>query len=202
MKLFSLVLVAFLAFACNNTSKKNCNGCDKTEKCAEAKKSCCDKEKEKKKDSCCDKKKSVSSEVYTLESLMSNAESLVNKQVQVKGNVLHTCKHSGRRCFLAGDDEKVSIRVEAGGKIKGFNQELVGSEIIVTGMMKERRLTKEYIEQYEHELKEKQHKEDGSAESCAAENNNLTKMRSWMKEHNKDYYAIYFIQGEDYETVQ
>ncbi|QZE15853.1 hypothetical protein K4L44_08485 [Halosquirtibacter laminarini] len=190
-KLLPLLGLALMLFACNsNQSKKSadCDNCPSAEKVAEKKGSCCDHHKSEK--------------VYTLETLMKDPESLVNKEIKLKGNVLHTCKHSGRRCFLASDDEKVNIRVEAGGKIKGFNQELVGSEILVTGIVKERRLTKEHIEQMEHDLKEKQQKEDGSAETCAAENNNITKMRQWMKAHNKDYYAIYFIQGVDYEAVQ
>lgn len=185
IKLLPIALLALLTIACNTNKKTN-----QTETTTSAKTACCDSHHAK------------ASKVYTVESLMESADKLVDQEIQVKGNVLHTCKHSGRRCFLAGDDEKVTIRVEAAGKIKGFNQELVGSEIIVTGFVKERRLTKEYIDNYEHQLQEKSHQEDGSAESCAAENNNITKMRNWMKEHNSDYYAIYYIQGEDYESIQ
>ena len=45
-------------------------------------------------------------------------------------------------------------------------------------------------------------KDDGSAESCDAETANITAMRQWMKEHNKDFYSIYYIDGTNYEVVE
>lgn len=137
----------------------------------------------------------------SVDNLLAKAEKLVDQPIKVKGHVTHTCKHSGKRCFLVGDNEQFTIRVEAGGKITGFNRELVGNTIEVEGILKERRLTKEYIDQMEHEVNEKV-KEDGSAESCATEINNINDMRSWMKANNKDHYSIYYIEGSEYEVVE
>jgi len=133
--------------------------------------------------------------------LLFNAEGQLDKTIKLTGVVTHTCKHSGKRCFLADADGDETIRVEAGGKINGFNRELIGSTITVTGVLKERRLTKEYIDQWEESLKEKAVEEDGTAENCTAENNNISKMRKWMKEHGKDYYSIFFMEGIDYDIV-
>lgn len=140
--------------------------------------------------------------VYPLDSLLAVADQLVDKKVIVKGSVTHTCKHSGKRCFIVGDNENVSMRVEAKGNIGGFNRELVGSELAITGVVKERRLTKEYIDQYEKDVNEKKVKEDGSAESCQAELANISEMRDWMKNNNKDYYAIYYMDGEEFSIVE
>lgn len=141
-------------------------------------------------------------EVYTLDSLLVVADQYVDKTVTVKGSVTHTCKHSGKRCFIVGDDPNVSIRVEAKGNIGGFNRELVGSELAITGVLKERRLTQEYIDQYEKDIKEKKVEENGSAETCDAELANINAMREWMKNNNKDYYALYFIDGEEFSIVE
>lgn len=139
---------------------------------------------------------------YKLDSLLAVADQLVDKTVKVQGSVTHTCKHSGKRCFIVGDKENVTMRVEAKGNIGGFNRELIGSELRITGIVKERRLTKEYIDQMEKATNEKQAKEDGSAETCQAELNNIKEMRDWMKTNNKDYYSIYYMDGQEYEVVE
>ncbi|MBK5720972.1 hypothetical protein JGH11_08820 [Dysgonomonas sp. Marseille-P4677] len=146
-------------------------------------------------------KSEASDLVYKLDDLLTIADQLVDKTVKVRGNVTHTCKHSGKRCFIVGEKGDVSMRVEAKGNIGGFNRELTGSDIEITGILKERRLTKEYIDQMEKETNEKAVKEDGSAESCQAELNNIASMRKWMKNHDKDYYSIYYMDGQDYTAL-
>lgn len=136
---------------------------------------------------------------YTLDSLLANAAELIDKEVIVRGFITHTCKHSGRRCFIVGEDPNTSFRVEAKGEIGGFNRELTGSEVAITGIVRERRLTKEYIKQYEEQVREK---EDGSAESCGAEIANVLAMREWMKSNNKDYFSTYFMDGESFEVIE
>jgi len=140
--------------------------------------------------------------VYTFEELLAQAETLVGNPVKVKGYVTHTCKHSGRRCFLAGEDQKVTMRVEAKGKIGGFNRELIGSQIEVDGILRENRLSPDKINEMEIAINEKSIKNDGSAEACDTETANIQKMRDWMKENGKDYYSIYYIDGEDYNEVK
>ncbi len=138
----------------------------------------------------------------TVKELLINADKQVDHQIKLIGIVTHTCKHSGKRCFIADEDGEETIRIEAGGKINGFNQELIGSTIAISGTLKERRLTKEYIDQWEESVKENAIEEDGTAETCAAENSNIKMMRDWMKEHGKDYYSIYYIAGIDYDIVK
>lgn len=139
--------------------------------------------------------------VYKLDDLLKNANQLVGQTVKVRGHVTHTCKHSGKRCFIVGEDENVTLRVEAKGEIAGFNRELVGSELEITGVVQENRLTKEYIDQMEKETNEKKLQEDGTAETCETELANISRMREWMKEKGKDYYSIYYLDGQDYEIL-
>lgn len=143
----------------------------------------------------------TTAKVYKLDELLTVANQMIDKTVKVRGNVTHTCKHSGKRCFIVGESGNVSMRVEAKGNIGGFNRELVGSELEITGVLKERRLTKEYIDQMEKDTNEKALKEDGSAETCQAELNNIASMREWMKAHNKDYYSLYYMDGQDYDAI-
>ena len=137
-----------------------------------------------------------------VEDLLAKAETEVGKEVVLRGFITHTCKHSGRRCFVVGKDQKTSIRVEAKGNIGGFNRELIGSEVAIKGTLRESRLTKEYIDQMEEELNEKKGNEDGSAESCDAEMKNIDSMREWMKNNNKEFYSLYYIDGLEYEVIE
>ncbi|MBS2098048.1 hypothetical protein [Carboxylicivirga linearis] len=140
-------------------------------------------------------------EIILVDHLIEKADDNIDSLITIKGHVTHTCKHSGKRAFLVGDNEDFTVRVEAGGEITGFDQNLIGSTLVVSGTLKERRLTKEYIDQWEDELKDKA-EEDGSAESCATEMNNIKDMRTWMKNHNKDHYSIYYVEGMNYEVVE
>lgn len=137
--------------------------------------------------------------VYELDNLLKAAEGLVNDTVTVKGVVSHTCSHSGKRCFIVAEGSDVSMRVEAKGDIGGFNRELIGSELAINGVLKERRLTREYIDEMEKTVNEK---EDGSAESCDAEKNNILAMRQWMKDNDKEFYSLYYMDGLSYEVVE
>ena len=176
-KYFLLLTVVFALVSCNNSAKQ-----EKAETITE---------------------ESAKSEapVYTFEEVLAQAETLIDKPVKVKGYVTHTCKHSGRRCFLAGEDQKVTMRVEAKGNIGGFNRELIGNQIEVVGVLRENRLAPEKIDAMEKAINEKAIKNDGSAEACDTETANIQKMREWMKENGKDYYSIYYIDGEDYNEV-
>jgi hypothetical protein len=75
--------------------------------------------------------------VLTVDELYGKAAELAEKEVVVKGTVMHVCKEGGARCFLMGSNENINIRVEAGEKIGAFNQEQMGSELEIVGILKE-----------------------------------------------------------------
>ncbi|MDR2927975.1 MAG: hypothetical protein LBV41_07235 [Cytophagaceae bacterium] len=140
-------------------------------------------------------------ETMTVDSLMAVAETLVDKEVSIKGTVTHVCQHSGKRCFVANADESLTIRIEAGDEIGTFSQELVGTDIAAVGILRENRIVEDEIQQMEVNLEEMQAAEDADTEHCATEAANISQMREWMKKHGKDYYAIYYVDGQTY-TVQ
>ena len=145
--------------------------------------------------------KAATTKAFKLDSLLTVVDQKVDKTVKVRGYVTHTCKHSGKRCFIVGESKNSSIRVEAKGNIGGFNRELIGSQLEVTGIVREQRLSQEYLDKTEKELAEKKTTE-GSAESCESESKNISQMRAKMKELGKNYYSIYYIDGLSYEVVQ
>jgi hypothetical protein len=78
-----------------------------------------------------------SATVYSVDDLYANAAELEGKEITVKGTVMHVCKQGGGRCFLMGSNEDMNIRVEAGEKIGAFNQEQMGSDLTISGILKE-----------------------------------------------------------------
>ncbi|MCG8699080.1 MAG: OB-fold nucleic acid binding domain-containing protein [Bacteroidales bacterium] len=136
--------------------------------------------------------------------MLENAENLVDNDVLIQGWVSHVCRHSGRRCFLKSEDGSVSIRVEATGNIESFNAELTGEKLEVKGVMKVEKLSPEYLDDWQAKVEaesseEEDVEEDG--EHCSAELDNIKEMRTWMKDHDKDYYPIYYVDGTDYKVV-
>ena len=75
--------------------------------------------------------------VLTIDEVLEKAPELADQKVVVKGTVFHVCQHGGQRCFLMGSSEDVSIRIEAGEEIGAFTQEQMGSELEITGILKE-----------------------------------------------------------------
>jgi hypothetical protein len=144
----------------------------------------------------------TTAQALTVSQLLEVAGQNVNKPVTIKGTVTHTCRHSGKRCFIMDTTGKQSIRIEAKGNIGGFNQELAGSEIMVNGTLREKRLNVPYIDEWEKKTIAEKEKAEDSGEHCDTELSNIKEMRGWMKAHNKNYYSIYFVDGNDYTVVE
>lgn len=140
-------------------------------------------------------------EASTIGEIMENAEKLIGKEVVFVGMVKHVCAHSGRRAILLDETGKLSLRVEAKGEINGFNRELSGEDIRVKGILKEKRLSPEFLNNWEAKVKARQDAEEGG-KHCGAEMNNIAQMRDWMKKNNKEFYSIYYVDGMSYEIVE
>ena len=138
--------------------------------------------------------------VIEMDDLMAVADQEVGNTITIVGYVIHTCKHAGRRCFIVGESEEISLRVEAKGEIGGFNRELTGSKLAIMGILKESRLSQEYIAQVEQEVKQRKESSD-DADDCETELSNIESMRKWMKENNKDHYVFYYMDGLDFEVL-
>jgi len=135
-----------------------------------------------------------------LDQLLTVAEKNIDATVTVVGYVTHTCKHSGKKCFIVGESQKVSLQVMAEGEIETFSADLVGSKLAITGVLKEHHISEEVINQQEANVKLLENQE-GMEEACAAELANIKDMRQWMKDHGKDHYVMYYMDGQKYEVL-
>lgn len=135
-RLLSLMILAVLIAACGSTGEEN--------------------------------KSQVSEESINIEfaSLIESPADFLNKEIVLDGNVVHVCKHSGKKMFIVGEDPDIRLHVSAGGDIPVFPMELLGSDVTVTGV-----LTEVIIAEEEHSGEhagEGEHSED-EADGEAAE---------------------------------
>jgi len=71
----------------------------------------------------------------SVDSVQKNPEKYLNKTIALKGRVIHTCKETGKKMFLAGKDDQNMIRVNASGKIGRFDESLQGEIVIAKGVL-------------------------------------------------------------------
>ena len=128
--------------------------------------------------------------VITVDDLYKNATDLAGKEVVVKGTVMHICKSGGERCFIMGSNEDVVIRIEAGEKIGAFDQELMGSDIEVVGVLREVKTEAEAHNPSEHHDGEAAEAEHGEGEDADTE-----EAHKVIAESQDAAEVVYFIEG-------
>ncbi len=124
----------------------------------------------------------------------SEAGNFVNQEVQIQGIVDHVCKHGGKRLFLVDDFGNAHIDGE-----ERFADSLTGSNILVTGIVKEFRVDEAYCLQMETDHIQK-HKEGVDSEDIYAQKmEQLKTYRDSMQTAGVDhlsYYSIEYISHE------
>ena len=68
-------------------------------------------------------------------SLIANPENYVGKNIIVEGKVVHVCTQTGKKMFIVGENPDVRLFIAAGEDISKFPMELLGSEVIVEGLI-------------------------------------------------------------------
>ncbi len=73
--------------------------------------------------------------IVGVDSVLASPQKFIEKTVSIKGIVVHTCRHSGKKMFLAGTDKNKFVKVIAGPGISRFDQSLEGETVIATGKL-------------------------------------------------------------------
>ncbi|MCD6091070.1 MAG: hypothetical protein J7J72_06185 [Bacteroidales bacterium] len=126
--------------------------------------------------------------LLSLADFNSEAGKWVNQEIQIEGIVDHVCKHGGKRLFLVDDFGDVHIDGE-----ERFDDALTGSNIMVTGVVKEFKVDEAYCLQMEEDHIQK-HKEGVDSEDIYAQKMNQIKMyRDSMQTAGLDHLSFYSI---------
>lgn len=68
-------------------------------------------------------------------SLIANPDNYIGKNIIVEGKVVHVCTETGKKMFIVGENPDVRLYIAAGENISKFPMELLGSEVVVEGMI-------------------------------------------------------------------
>jgi hypothetical protein len=120
----------------------------------------------------------------------------VDKEVKVKGIVDHVCRHGGKRILLVDDDSDLHIDSET-----RFDDELMGSEIVVTGIVREFRVDEAYCLKMEEDNIQS-HKEGGDDESFEHKNEQIQFFRDSMKVAETDHLSFYSLDYVSHEELE
>ena len=153
----------------------------------------------------------------SIDDLLSDADSLVNKEVTIEGICTHTCKHGATKMFLMGSDDPKTIRVEAG-PLGSFDTRCVNAIVTVAGTLKEQRVDEAYLQNWESRLKAQTEKSHGeTAAGCDSEKKargetantpeaRIADFRAKIAERKtatgKDYLSFYYLEASSYEIQE
>jgi hypothetical protein len=117
-RMFFLIIPAMLFFACNNAQKPAAS----------------------EKDSCCNKDSvdnSMCKDVMTVDSILANLESYVDKEVSVCGRCSHICNETGKNIFITTFDSSELVLVgKTGEGIETFDKSFVDKDVVIKGILR------------------------------------------------------------------
>jgi len=73
--------------------------------------------------------------IVSVDSVQKNPEKYFDKTIVLQGRVVHTCKVTGKKMFVAGSDEQNLIRINAGENISKFDESLQGEIVKAKGVL-------------------------------------------------------------------
>ncbi|MDA3778791.1 MAG: hypothetical protein PF487_00925 [Bacteroidales bacterium] len=188
--LLMILAVSVLLFSCNNETKK-----DVTES-------------------------NVDAVQLTVDELLTNIDTLVEKNVEVTGLVSHICLHGGKKLKLIAENSENEIHFNAGGEISEFEKSLEGSTVKISGIVKELRIDNKYLdkmvseeqestESEEHKNKEadsskeeEEHIQEGDNDHHSKEMDQINKLREEIKNSEKGYLSEYSVLCSSYKLVE
>lgn len=121
----------------------------------------------------------------------------VDQQVMTKGIVDHVCKHGGKKLFLVSDDADLHINGE-----ERFDENLAGSEIEVTGVVREFRVDEAYCLQMEEDNINSHSKGETDDELFERKKEDIAFYRDSMKVANVDHLSYYSLDYVSHKEVK
>ena len=125
------------------------------------------------------------------------AGEFVDKEIKVSGIVDHICKHGGKRIFLVADGADLHVDGE-----ERFDEEIVGSEILVTGIVREFRVDEAYCLQLEEDNINNHSEGKTSQESYDATMDNIKFYRDSMAASGIDHISYYSLDYVSHEELK
>ncbi|MCF8368188.1 MAG: OB-fold nucleic acid binding domain-containing protein [Bacteroidales bacterium] len=117
------------------------------------------------------------------------AAEFVDKEVKVAGLVDHVCKHGGKKLFLVSDDGDVHVESD-----ERFDESLIGSSVLVTGIVREFRVDEAYCLKMEEDNIKSHSKGETEDELYARKMEEIQWYRDSMATAETDHLSFYSIE--------
>lgn len=135
----------------------------------------------------------VSAEVNEIPTLIlgeiqEKAGEYVDQEIKVVGIVDHICKHGGKKIFLVSDDADIHVNGE-----ERFDEALTGSEITVTGIVREFRVDEGYCLQQEEDNIQSHKKGDTDEDLYEMKREQIQFYRDSMASAGVDHLSFYSL---------
>ncbi len=174
MRKLLLVLAVCVAVSCNTATEK--------------------KEKTEQKEEVTKKAEALSSDA-----LLKDIATFVDKEVSLKGTVVHVCEHGGKKLHISSTNPDQRVIVFASEDMGKFKRELEGSDIVLSGVVKEKRIDEAYLNEWAAEIANSDHGgEDEEKDAFHKDQENIEKMREQVKASEKGYISKYHIVAKEY----
>lgn len=156
--------------------------------------------------------------VWSIDEVLAKGDSLTGNTVTVEGVCTHICQHGGKKIFLMGSNDAVTLRCEANDEIGQFNPDAVNNLVAVTGTLEEERIDEAYLVAWEEQLKAdaaEKHGENAEA-GCATEKKNRgeteevdtpekriasfrERIAARQAQEGKNYLSFYYLTATNYD---
>ncbi len=120
------------------------------------------------------------------------APNYVNQTIHTTGIVDHVCKHGGKKILLVTDDYSLHVLSE-----ERFDENLVGTEIVVTGILGEDVIDESTFQRWEENANtiEEHDRKVGALDY-------IEMMRDSLKACGKDHFSEYYVTYVSHKSVE
>lgn len=138
------------------------------------------------------------------------APKYIEKTILLEGIVSHTCKHGGKRMFLIDKNDSLRVEITAGKNVEKFAEDLVGSTVIVEGIIKEERVDEKFLSDWENEvLNSDEEKHEGKKlhtgekghenEDIQRKLRKINNLREELRASGKKYLSFFSVEATKFE---
>jgi len=126
-----------------------------------------------------------------------DAGKYLDKEIQLKGIVDHVCKHGGKKILLVDDYGDAHVESET-----RFDDAIVGSEILVKGVVEEFRVDEAYCLQKEEDYLQNHKDGTDSADMYKQKMEQIAFFRDSMKTAKTDHISYYSLKYTSHVVIK
>lgn len=144
------------------------------------------------------KQKIETAKVFSVDEILNDNFEYNNQMIEIKGLCVHVCSHSGKKMFISGKSPEAKLQIFTSDKINSFDKKFEGSNLQVTGLLEEEKITAEDLDALEAETEANK-----SSETCdfESEMKKIKDLKSRITKSKKGYISKYTMSGVKVKVI-